>query len=101
MKKAGKSFDKILYFGAVSLASFAVFLWEFIKTSDECPRGGGIFFIAGNLSLIIFLAGLNVSRMAKRGRSKRWTMTVNAVLVLLLLAMGLYLSVILFFCLTF
>jgi hypothetical protein len=101
MAKSNKKFDSIYYFGFISLVCFSIFLLEYIKTRDECPRSGGVFYIAGVLSLVILITGLNISRMAKKGRSKWKVLGLNSMLALTLSALGLVSSFYLYFCLTF
>jgi|GEM_PF-6448182 len=100
MKKLKKR-DNIIYFGLISLICFPVFLFQFYKTKDVCPHSGDLFFAAGSLSLIIFLVGKNISRMAKK-ESRGWDVVIeNSIITLLLISVGVVTWFYLYFCLEF
>jgi hypothetical protein len=99
MNKKAKTRDNINYFGLAAIACLLIFVVQYGRTRDVCPRSGGIFYIAGSISLIIFLAGKNISRMAQKGAAGWKVAFENIVLSILLLALSFVTSVYLFFCL--
>jgi uncharacterized membrane protein len=100
MKKA-KAIDHIFYFALVSVLCFGIFAWQYKSTTDQCPRSGSLYFIVGFLSLIIFVVGKNISRMAKRNIEGWKVAAENILLSAILLTVGLITMLQLYFCLVF
>jgi hypothetical protein len=97
--KASKKRDGIIYFGIFAVIILAIFAYQYFPTSDECPRPGEPFYIAGALSLIIFIVGKSISLMATKG-IKGWIVAVtSAVLTLFLLFLGALIGFYMYFCL--